>query len=137
MPISYEIDHERRLVLSWATGLVNDADVMAHSDSLRAGPEYDPEYAQLSNFSKADVSQVSAEVIQRQAARPHFFSPKSRRAMVVATPRGAGLSRIFAQPLGGSVGELRVFYLLEDAKKWLGLEPSSSSQDAPDQTTTE
>ena len=123
MPYSYEIDHGRRLVVFTGIGPLTDAEVLAQSETLSADPEFHPEYSELNNLMEANVRPLSTDMIRGLAARLPLFSRKSRRALVVPTSLGFGMGRMFEQLLGGEAGEIRVFYSLEEAEEWLGLEP--------------
>ena len=121
MPVRYEIDHERRVVLGWVTGVLDDAEVMAYGKDLRADPEFDPEYSQLT-VVEASAEHVSTNAFRRLAMRPPLFSPKSRRALVAPTKLEFGLARMFELLLGGKEGDYRVFYSREEAEAWLDVD---------------
>ena len=49
MPISYEIDSVRRLVLATATGVLTDEDVLQHKQRLAKDPDFRPGMRELSD----------------------------------------------------------------------------------------
>ena len=61
MPLSYEIDRERQLVVVTGVGLLEDAEILEMGETLRADPKLEPEYSELVNYLKADVRQLSAD----------------------------------------------------------------------------
>ena len=101
------------------TGVLDDATILETSDSLRADPEFDPEYAELLDATQADVTQISTGAIRTQTEKTPLYSSKSRRAVVVPTELGYGMARMFELLLGGGAGEVRVFYSLKDAEAWV------------------
>ena len=120
---------ERRLVLVTGIGQLEDAEMLVLDETLRADPEFDPEYSQLNNLMEADGRQLSPEMVWSLAARPPLFSPTSLRAVAVPTSLGFGMTRMFKLMRSDeAAGEVRVFHSLEEAEKWLGLdEPDPSA----------
>jgi hypothetical protein len=51
MPFFYKIDKERKLVMSTAAGEFTKADVLLLQDQLRGDPDFDPNFALLSDLT--------------------------------------------------------------------------------------
>jgi hypothetical protein len=52
MPAFYKIDKERRLVLSFGSGVLTREDVLGHIDKLSADPDFDPGFSQLQDYTQ-------------------------------------------------------------------------------------
>jgi hypothetical protein len=126
MPAFYEIDKERRLVLTSGTGVFNKAEALAHQERLLADPDFDPSYSQLLDFTHITKFDFTAADVQQLALR-NVFSPESRRAFLVPNDLAFGLGRMF-EILREAEGErgIRIFRDLEEALNWV-----LSKQEAP------
>jgi hypothetical protein len=119
MPATYEIDKERRLVVSTATGPFAMADGLAHQERLRKDPDFDPGFSQLMDLTAVTEYEIGVAEIQVLAQRG-LFSSVSRRAIVVQSDLGYGLARMF-EMFRENAGELgiRVFRDREEALDWV------------------
>lgn len=119
MPATYEIDKERRLVITTVFEQLTVADALAHQEQLSKDPDFDPGYSQLIDLTRADVSEIAATDVRRIAER-NIYSPESLRAIVVSSNVAYGLGRMF-ETLRESAGEngIRVFRDLDEAVDWL------------------
>ena len=119
MPASYEIDRERRLVISTATGPFLMADGLAHQERLRIDPDFDPGFSQLMDLTAVTEYEIGVAEIQVLAQRG-LFSSVSRRAIVVQNDLGYGLARMF-EMFRENAGELgiRVFRDRQKALEWV------------------
>ena len=119
MPASYNIDKERRLVISTVSGVVTLADGLAHQRNLRNDPDFDPSFSQLMDFRQVIRVDLSGEDV-RKLAQTTIFSPNSRRAMLVSSDLEYGLARMF-EILRETMGErgIRVFRDLNEALDWV------------------
>ena len=119
MPVFYNIDKDRRLVMSTATGILNKEDALAHQNRLRSDPEFDSAYSQLLDFRHVTQIGLTASDIQ-QLALPNIFSKHSRRAVLVPNDLAFGLGRMF-EILRENAGErgIRVFRDLDEALDWV------------------
>jgi len=118
----YKIDIQNRLVRTRADGTLTDADLIDGDSALRNDPEFDPAYYQLLDLREADGSEVTAAGVRALASRPPLFTSSARRAIVVETNLGFGMSRMFELLREGKSGEVRVFRSLEEACDWLDLD---------------
>ena len=119
MPIRYEIDKERRLVITTGTGAVHLADALAHQESLRDNPDFDPTFSQLMDYTQLTEYNLGLDDMVKIAQR-RVFAPGSRRAIVVRDDLSYGLGRMF-EMLRENAGEfgIRVFRDREEALNWL------------------
>ena len=119
MPVDFELDVPARIVRVRLYGTVSDADLIAADDDLRACRDFEPDFDQLVDMTRAEDGQVTAETIRELARRPPLFSSASRRAFVVRTDLGYGLARIFQARRGDVAGEIQIFRSLAHANHWL------------------
>jgi hypothetical protein len=119
MSAIYEIDKQRRLVMSSGTGILTKKEIEGHMDRLSSDPDFDPEFSQVIDFTQFDLTKVEPEEV-RQLAQREIFSPHSRRAFVVKDDLQYGLARMFEihRELNGEKG-IRVFRSREEALEWV------------------
>jgi len=115
----YNIDKERRLVLSSGAGVLTKEDLQGHMDRLSNDLDFDPEFSQVLDFTQINLVEVSPEDV-RQLAQRNIFSPRSRRAFVVKDDLQFGLARMFEihRELKGEMG-IRVFRTFDEAMDWI------------------
>jgi hypothetical protein len=126
VPISYKIDKQRRLVISTGSGRMTVAEMKAHDLQLRNDPDFNSEFNQLLDGTKATALDASYEHL-RETVRYSPFSPKSRRAFVAKSIHGFGMGRMTATliELSQAPSEVSVFTDLSSALNWLGIRDSS------------
>jgi hypothetical protein len=119
MPATYEIDKQRRLVISTGLDKLTLADALAHQAKLLKDPDFDPSFSQLLDLTRVTLSDLESSDIRKIAER-NIFSPQSRRAIVVSTNLVYGYGRMF-EILRESAGEdgIRVFRDLDEAVDWI------------------
>ena len=120
MPASYEIDPQRRLVLSRLWGAVTDAEVYDHNRRLRADPSFNPTYLQLTDLTGVTQIGVTTGMIN-DTSLDQFFEPGTRRAIIACDDGVYGMARMFALR-AESVGQtIQVFRDEQQARDWLGI----------------
>lgn len=118
MPSSYKIDRERKLVMSYATDVLDVDAVLRHRSELLADPEFEPSFSQFLDLTQVTRFDVTAADL-RQLVPHDLFSPKSRRAFLVPADVGFGLSRMHEILSEGTGQEgIRVFRDPQDALAW-------------------
>jgi len=119
MPFFYKIDKERKLVMSTAAGEFTKADVLLLQDQLRGDPDFDPNFALLSDLTHV-TSMGITEPEMKDLAETTAFSPTARRAVLASNDLAFNLAQVFEQVLEkkGDQG-IRVFRKLEDALDWI------------------
>jgi hypothetical protein len=119
MPAFYKIDRDSRLIMSTASGNFTLAEALAHDEKLEIDPQFDPDFAQLFDFSHVTRLELTSDHI-RQLAQDSPFSPHTRRALLVASDAAYGLARMF-EMLRESAGDtgIEVFRNLDEALDWV------------------
>ena len=117
------IDKGRRLIVSKAWDLLTFDDVKAHQTQLLSDPDFDPEFNELLDLSAVTAIDMSADE-ERILAGRRVFSSSSRRAFVASRPANFGMARLFEayHQMSQAPSQIRVFYDLASALKWLGLD---------------
>jgi hypothetical protein len=123
MPFDYFVYKEHRLVISTASGLVTWDEIKARQDQTKTDPEFNPEFDQIVDLRSATRVELSGDQIRFLANR-RIFSSRSRRAFVAPNPSVFGAGRMWETytEFSKNPTEIRVFWDLPSALKWLGLE---------------
>lgn len=119
MPITYEIDKQRRLVIATLVDPVTAADALASRERLVKDPDFDPNFSQIVDCTRYTASGVTASDVRKLAERS-VFSPESRRAFVIPSNLAFGFGRMF-EMLREGAGEsgIRVCRELDEAVDWV------------------
>jgi len=120
LPISYDIDGEKRLVTSRLWGAVTDAEVFDHNRRLRVDPRFDPAYRQLIDLTGIEEIKVSTDMVNR-TAMDQYFNPGTRRAFIAPDDTAFGMARMFAMQTEGQGQTIEVFRDRGKAEDWLGI----------------
>jgi hypothetical protein len=115
----YEIDKERRLVTSTASGVITLPEIWAHQEKLLKDPDFDPSFAQLLDVTQVTKVELSSEDVRR-VAESNTLSSNPRLAIVATSAFVYGLARMF-QIFREMVGEegIRVFRDRDGALAWV------------------
>jgi len=121
MPVQFEIDKSKRLVMSTASYEVTFNDMKKHRDALLAHPDFNPEFDGVFHFTDTASLKMSSAEIREIAARTGF-SKTSRRAIVAPTDMLFGMSRMYETyySMLEHPAQIHVFDNLEAALQWLG-----------------
>jgi hypothetical protein len=122
MSVNHEIDSERRIIFVTVRGEFRDEDLLSIYDRLRAEPKLEPDFGLLIDLRHAAGRSVTMSGVQTLIKRPLLLSPGARRAIVVETDLGFGMSRMYELSRGDLVQTIRVFRDVEKAERWLGEE---------------
>ncbi|MBW8770582.1 MAG: hypothetical protein JF589_12550 [Gemmatimonadetes bacterium] len=120
MPATYEIDRERRLVLSRGWGVFTEQDLLGHFTMLGADPAFQSTFSQLADLRSVEHAELRREFIRRHALE-HLFDRNARRAIVVSSADHYELARIYAEFAQYASQNVHVFRDMHDAEAWLGL----------------
>ena len=82
MPVILKINPQKRVVHSTFFGLVTDAELLGHTDTISGHPDFRPEYDDIVDLTMVTEMQVSAKGLQQLAAKKSLFLPSSRHAVV-------------------------------------------------------
>jgi hypothetical protein len=123
MPFSYIVYQEHRLVISSGSGCVTWNEIKERQDQTKADPNFDPAFNQLVDLRAVTSFDMTSEQA-RMLARRIIFSLTSKRAFIAADPAIFGVARMWEAftELSDNPSQVRVFYDLPSALKWLGLE---------------
>jgi hypothetical protein len=78
MPASYLIDMPRGIVFSRGWGLLTDAEILSHVQTLRADPRFDPGFRQVIDFCELHEIQAAERSIARLEPARGKFVPLRR-----------------------------------------------------------
>jgi hypothetical protein len=119
MPATYEIDKQRRLVITTALGTITYADLLAHQNRLLKDPDFDPSFSQILDFTRMTALKLEPNEVRNLAQRT-IFSPESRRAIAAVNDLEYGFGRMFGilRENEGETG-IRVFRSLDEAVDWV------------------
>jgi hypothetical protein len=123
MPFSYVVYREHRLVISTGSDLVTWEEIKTRQDETQTDPNFNPEFNQIVDLRAVTGFDMTSDHA-RLLARRIIFSATSKRAFVAASPGVFGVGRmweIFTE-MSDNQSQIRVFYDLPSALKWLGLE---------------
>lgn len=131
MPADYEIDLDRGVVFSRASGVLTDQDLLDHHDRLSGDPDFDPSMHHFFDLEEVEEVDVSPRGIRALAQRSPF-GPDSRRALVVDPDRPAlfGMLRMYEAWCEQHPDDMRVQYdHTGEARRWLGIVDADESGD--------
>ena len=122
MPVRSVIFKELRLVVTVEEGRVTFDEMRANLERLAADPDFDPEFNQLSDASRATDSDLSSANV-RLLYRRRVFSPTSRRAVVASDKFTYGMARMIQAyvEMSKAAVEVQIFRDRSSALEWLGI----------------
>lgn len=121
MSADYEIDTDRRIIFSTASGVLTEDDLRGHRKQLRADPFFDPSFDQLWDCSEVTKVAVGIEVV-RFLSRSSSYEAGAKRAVVAPDDITFGLARMFQTLHEDAPEEVRIFRSREEARRWLKLD---------------
>jgi hypothetical protein len=123
MPFSYVVYSEHRLVISTGSDRVTWEEIKTRQDQTKTDPDFNPEFNQIVDLRAVTGFDMTIEHAGLLAGRM-IFSATSKRAFVAASPAVFGMSRMWEilTELSDNPSQIRVFYDLPSALKWLSLE---------------
>ena len=126
MPFTYNIEKAQRLVVSTTLDRVTYAEIRDHQDRLLRDCDFDPNFNQLIDGTRATALDISTEEARIVASR-RIFSATSKRAYVSPGPAvpGVGLLMASYREAGTVSSRMQVFYDFPSALDWLRLEAIS------------
>jgi len=122
MPIDYQIDRARRLILTRAWGTLTDGDILSLKAKLLSDPEFDPDMPELSDVSAIEQLEVTAAGVRAMVA--HDSQNAARRsgfrlALVVPADEAFGMARMYQMMGDRQDHTVGVFRSRAEAEVWL------------------
>ena len=140
MPITYRIDHSRKLIVAAGYGTLTDQDVFGYERetvALEGIVGYD-ELLDMTHVTQLDVTSVDrVQELANLAASKDVPTAKSRIAVVAPTDVLYGLGRMFQtyrELVPGNVKQVRIFRTMAEALKFLNLESPDVAIKAEDKS---
>jgi hypothetical protein len=123
MPFSYVVYGKHRLVISTGSDRVTWEEIKDRQDQTKTDPDFNPEFNQIVDLRAVTGFDMTSDQA-RMLARRMIFSTTSQRAFVAASPAVFGVGRMWEvfSELSDNQSQIRVFYDLPSALKWLNLE---------------
>jgi hypothetical protein len=128
MPISFEVDHERRVVFAEASGRLSDADVFGYQNDVWARSDVRG-YHELMDTSAVESIEPPSPARVRElaelAAKMDASGPPTRFAIVAPSTIAFGLAKMFEAQRDLQVGsqkEVGVFRTRPEALRFLEIE---------------
>jgi hypothetical protein len=123
MPFSYVVYREHRLVISTGSGRVTWEEIRERQDQTKTDPDFNPEFNQIVDLRTVTGFEMTSDHA-RVLARRMIFSFTSKRAFVAANPGVFGVGRMWElfTEMSDNPTQIRVFYDLSSALKWLDLD---------------
>ncbi len=124
MPISYRIDKQRRLVLTTATGVLTDEELLDHKRALIVDPEFEPGMRELSDTRTIERLSVTPAGVRKMVALDQDHADRLgdyRLAIVALADASFGTARMYQMLTEANVQNIGVFRQMEEAEKWLEL----------------
>ena len=122
MPITYEIDAERRIVFTKSSGTVTDEELLAHKVELTNDPSFCPTMVQICDCrhiegfdGTSDGIRAMVEFDRKNAERRRGH----RVACVVTCDEMFGMARMYSQRSEGGPQQIGVFRSIHEAEAWL------------------
>ena len=122
MPITYQIDHERNLVIFEAHGILKDPEYREIRARIASDPQFRPGMKQLEDFRSVEKHDFTTEgydlfLDQEILLRPFFGN--TRHAIVTKSDLHFGLTRKLIAEIGDSHQYVQVFRSMDEAEVWL------------------
>ncbi len=119
MPVSYEIDKAKRLVVCIATGVCTADDILGFHEEVVKDRDFDPSFSQLVDGTGITSTDITPSRMRILAERSPFLLT-SRRAFVAESQLGFALARVY-EIVRGLKGDrqIRVFRNRTAALDWV------------------
>lgn len=134
MPLSYEIDVEKNLMLVHGEKGLSYDDVIAHQKALLGDDRIRPGMRSLVDLRKLTAFEMAGRDVfnlaQTREEYP-FFSSEGRTAVIVGDETAFAMARMYMLSRKTYVEPMAIFYKEEEAYAWLGLEHKASDEPPP------
>jgi hypothetical protein len=125
MPVDIRLDAEAGIVYTTIEGLYTAGELLAAFEVLFDNPDFRPGLKGIADLRKAETYPPATDVmrIARYLIEHEEKIGKSRTAVLISGDVSFGTTRMFQAYADDSIGiETRIFYEMEEARRWLGLD---------------
>jgi hypothetical protein len=119
MKVERIIDPVARVVTLTVSGRLGDEDLLGLADQLAGAPQLDPDFSLLIDLRHANGQDVTSDGVYRLVEQSLVLSEASRRAVVVPTDLGFGMSRMYETLRKNRGGAPRPFRDYDEALRWV------------------
>lgn len=129
MPIQYQVDDRRRVVLIQSTGKIELRDMFDFAARVRSDPAIHPDFNALIDLTELTGLDASFEELRRYAkdANGDPFSVKALCVAVAPHDFAYGIARMY-QTLREKQGDFRVVRTMEEGRNLLGLDRAAAAK---------
>ncbi|MBN1797560.1 MAG: STAS/SEC14 domain-containing protein [Spirochaetales bacterium] len=124
MPIDISLDIENDIITRTVRGLVSTEELVKSIETVLNHPDFHPGMKSLTDLSQA-THHTDSEDIQKIAMLISQNIKKikgGKAAAVVSKKISFGMMRMLQNYTSGIPFEIEIFYNIEEAKKWLGIQ---------------
>lgn len=123
MPYQFVIDQQKRVVVMALRDRVTFAEATALQNEMINHPDFNPEFDRLIDATAITTLDLSTSEAAIVAGRS-LFASSSRCSIAATNPAIFGMGRLMQaqHAMAGAHDSLCVFYDLDSAMQWLGLE---------------
>ena len=121
MSVTYHIDKARNVLFAKADGELTAEDIQIFRRAAVQDPDFDPHLDTIFDFLDITGLTLSGEEV-RELTLSAIFHERSRRALVVPSKVMFGISRMYSLYLRADSDVMKVFYEMDEARCWLGLD---------------
>jgi hypothetical protein len=82
MPVVLKIDPHRRVVHSAFYGKITDAELLGHRTRIASDPDFNPEFADIVDFSDVTDPDITESAIDALAANPTLFNASAKHIVI-------------------------------------------------------
>jgi hypothetical protein len=82
MPVVLKIDPQRRVVHSAFYGKITDAELLGHRTRIASDPDFNPQFADIVDFSDVTDAAITENSVAVLAANPSLFSSSATHIVI-------------------------------------------------------
>ena len=119
MPAVLKIDPQRRIVLSTFYGEVTGAELLRHRETIATDPDFDPNFADVVDFTGVTHTAFSEKTVVALAASPSLFDPASPHVIVAPNDLPFQLAMRFREIAGSGRQIVKIVRSMQEAYEML------------------
>ena len=132
MPITYQIDSERNLVLVEGHGVITDKDFPKFRTKLISDPLFRPGMKELADYRSAEKFDLSTDGLSKFLDLEISIAPLMgdyRIAIATCSDLLFGFVRMYMTEIGETLPNVNVFRDIDEAEAWLNDESEVANAD--------